>query len=237
MNRGLNYRQSLPGSTTSSMTPMTPMTRKRKRGPLETTPSSDVRFHEEAEVDGITGNIKSVIVIDDDTPEPPPTIASSSSSRPLSNGNNGHPRATNGTIHALRTRAQVAAAHAALNGISSVTSTVVPPPPKRRRRDHPQQAQPAAHGLSTRKPFPQITNKPWPSTSTDNVRIFTLLFSSLFRIFASRLSSPLSSLPYHHKPPRPPLHVMIKRVITLSLQTMLLESDVSAYLIRRRTCP
>jgi dual-specificity kinase len=176
MNRGLNYRQSLPGSTTSSMTPMTPMTRKRKRGPLETTPSSDVRFHEEAEVDGLTGNIKSVIVIDDDTPEPPPTIASSSSSRPLSNGNNGHPRATNGTIHALRTRAQVAAAHAALNGTTSVTSTIVPPPPKRRRRDHPQQVQPAAHGLSTRKPFPQITNKPWPSTSTDAVSIFTLRF-------------------------------------------------------------
>jgi len=171
MNRGLNYRQSLPGSTTSSMTPMTPMTRKRKRGPLETTPSSDVRFHEEAEVDGLTGNIKSVIVIDDDTPEPPPTIASSSSSRPLSNGNNGHPRATNGTNHALRTRAQVAAAHAALNGSNFVASTVVPPPPKRRRRENLQQPQPAAQGLSTRKPFPQITNKPWPSTSTDAVSI------------------------------------------------------------------
>ncbi|KIM33326.1 hypothetical protein M408DRAFT_326086 [Serendipita vermifera MAFF 305830] len=169
MNRGLNYRQSLPGSTTSSMTPMTPMTRKRKRGPLENSPASDVRFHEEAEVDGLTGNIKSVIVIDDDTPEPPPTVASSSSSsRPLSNGNsNGHSKA-NGSLPGLRTRAQVAAAHAALNGNNSVTATVVvPPPPKRRRRDVPQQPHPAANGLSTRKPFPQITSKAWPSTSTD----------------------------------------------------------------------
>lgn len=184
MNRGLNYRQSLPGSTTSSMTPMTPMTRKRKRGPLESSPASDVRFHEEAEVDGLTGNIKSVIVIDDDTPEPPPTIASSSSSRPLSNGNNAHPKTTaNGSLHGLRTRAQVAAAHAALNGSSSATATVVvPPPPKRRRRDVPQPPHPAANGLSTRKPFPQITNKPWPSTSTDVVSIFISFLDRFFNL-------------------------------------------------------
>ncbi|CAG7849297.1 Dual specificity protein kinase lkh1 [Serendipita indica DSM 11827] len=158
MNRGNNYRQSLPGSTTSSMTPATPATRKRKRGPLDTTPSSEVRFHEEDEVDGFTGQIKSVIVIDDDTPEPPPSLPASS--LPLSNGHN-----ANGLLPArpLRTRAQVAAAHAA-----TVTAPVAaaPPPPKRRRRDQPQQP-PSSTTSSTRKPFPQITNKPWPSTSTD----------------------------------------------------------------------
>jgi hypothetical protein len=163
MNRGHNYRQSLPGSTTSSMTPMTPMTRKRKRDPLDTTPLSDVRFHEEDEVDDFTGQVKSVIVIDDDTPEPTPSLPSTGVSHTVTNGHGLSP-----TVRTLRTRAQVAAAHAAMNGNGTVPAPVAPPPPKRRRRDQP--PPPSAAALPTRKPFPQITNKPWPSTSTEVVR-------------------------------------------------------------------
>ncbi|KAG8755269.1 dual specificity protein kinase kns1 [Serendipita sp. 396] len=158
MNRGQNYRQSLPGSTASSMTPATPMTRKRKRGPLDTTPlSSGLGYREENEVDNCTGQIKSVIIIEDDTPEPPPTIPASSI--PPTNGHgNGHLPSKS-----LRTRAQVAAAQAANAGVPA--SAAAPPPPKRRRRDQVQQ--PSSAAVPTRKPFPQITSKPWPSTSTD----------------------------------------------------------------------
>lgn len=167
--RGQNYRQSLPGSTASSATPVTPMTRKRKREPMDSTPSS-VRFHEESELDRFTGQLKSVIVIDD-SPEPSSSLPASSNGLTNGNGFPAPPRA-------LRTRAQVAAAHAALNGSTETPTVVAPPPLKRRRRDQ----FPAASGaaLATRKPFPQITNKAWPSTSTDVVRSFYGRFRAFF---------------------------------------------------------
>lgn len=77
-----------------------------------------------------------------------------------------------------RTRAQVAAATAALKENAAASFQAAPPPPKRRRRDPPQAVGSSTAGqtLPTRKPFPQITNKPWPSTSTDVVRFSTLRF-------------------------------------------------------------
>jgi hypothetical protein len=90
------------------------------------------------------------------------------------NGNNLNGTHPNGSGPVLRqparTRAQVAAATAALKENAAAAFQAAPPPPKRRRRD-PQPGGPTAgHTLPTRKPFPQITNKPWPSTSTDTVR-------------------------------------------------------------------
>lgn len=97
-----------------------------------------------------------------------------------------------------RTRAQVAAASAAATAALKVNAHAkanansnappasfqpAPPPPKRRRRD--QQAVPSS-ALSTRKPFPQITNKPWPSTSTDAVRLFGWIYVLLTPITVCR---------------------------------------------------
>jgi hypothetical protein len=121
-----------------------------------------------------------------------------------------------------RTRAQVAAATAALKENAAAAFQAAPPPPKRRRRD-PQaggvSSSTAGHTLPTRKPFPQITNKPWPSTSTDTVRLnFWITFFNLL--------IPVSLL-YLLPRPKQLRRVMIRRVITLSPQTISSGSDVS----------
>src|SRR5258706_12026020 len=115
MMRGTQYRQSLPGSSTSTLTasvlpsvpPVAAATRKRKREVA----AEIVTYREEQYLDNTTGKLKNVIVIDD-SPEPPPpatTATSATLSAVVQNGFN-HTRPNNVILPSQRrTRAQVAA--------------------------------------------------------------------------------------------------------------------------------
>ena len=179
MMRGTQYRQSLPGSSTSTLTasvlpsvpPLASATRKRKREVA----AEIVSYREEQYLDNTTGKLKNVIVIDD-SPEPPPPVTTATSatlSAVVQNGFN-HTRPNNVVLPSQRrTRAQVAAAAAALSANQSAASSIVPPPAKRRKREPQQQQQIAATTatainqpvLVRPKNYPVLQAKPWPSTS------------------------------------------------------------------------
>lgn len=177
MMRGTQYRQSLPGSSTSTLTasvlPSVPpmATRKRKREVA----AEIVSYREEQYLDNTTGKLKNIIVIDD-SPEPPPpatTATSATLSAVVQNGFN-HTRTNNVVLPTQRrTRAQVAAAAAAQSANQSAASSIVPPPAKRRKREPQQQLQIAATAatatnqpvLVRHKNYPALQAKPWPSTS------------------------------------------------------------------------
>ena len=182
MMRGTQYRQSLPGSSTSTLTasvlpsvpPVAAATRKRKRE----VPTEVVSYREEQYLDNTTGKLKNIIVIDDSPEPPPPATTSTSTSATLSavmqNGFN-HTRTNNIVLPTQRrTRAQVAAAAAAQSANQSAASSIVPPPAKRRKREpHHQQQQIAAAAVTAinqsvlvrPKNYPALQAKPWPSTS------------------------------------------------------------------------
>jgi len=215
MMRGTQYRQSLPGSSTSTLTasvlpsapPVAPTTRKRKREVA----AEIVSYREEQYLDNTTGKLKNIIVIDD-SPEPPPpttTATSATLSAVVQNGFN-HQRTNNVVLPTQRrTRAQVAAAAAAQSANQSAASSIVPPPAKRRKREPQHQSQitttaATATGqpvLVRHKNYPTLQAKPWPSTSaaTDvvspsvhrNYRPVCSIFFWLVRsLFGSLQSSP-----------------------------------------------
>jgi hypothetical protein len=208
MMRGTQYRQSLPGSSTSTLTasvlpsvpPVAAATRKRKREVA----AEVVSYREEQYLDNTTGKFKNIIVIDD-SPEPPPsatTATSATLSAVVQNGFN-HTRNNNVALAPQRrTRAQVAAAAAAQSANQSASS-IVPPPAKRRKREPQQQQQTTGAGAITttqpvlvrQKNYPTLQAKPWPSTSaaTDvvspNVHMIYGSFCSHFRPVRSLLCS------------------------------------------------
>jgi hypothetical protein len=210
MMRGTQYRQSLPGSSTSTLTasllpsvpPVAAATRKRKRELA----AEVVSYREEQYLDNTTGKLKNVIVIED-SPDPPPsatTAASAALEAVVQNGFN-HTRNNNVTLATQRrTRAQVAAAAAAQSANQSASSSIVPPPAKRRKREPPQLQQATAIAttqpvLVRQKNYPTLQAKPWASTSaaTDvvslNINRFTVLFAHIFwpvRCLLGSLQSP-----------------------------------------------
>jgi dual-specificity kinase len=133
--------------------PSTP-TRKRKR-PVQ------VSYSEVQEVDA-NGRLRDVIVIED---TPPPT-ASATASSSLVNGIG--PGSVDTYVPPRRTRAQVAAAKAALshvnNGATASSSSFAAPPTKKRKRENADDAG-AFNGLYKKTNIGIPSGKQWPGDS------------------------------------------------------------------------
>ena len=142
--------------------PSTP-TRKRKR-------PAQVSYSEVQEVDAL-GRLKNVIVIED---TPPPT-ASATASTSIINGIAG---SMSNYIPPIRTRAQAAAAKAALshvnNGAGSSTSSFVAPPVKKRKREYPDEPG-TSNGVYAKKANLGNAAKPWPTGSGAVTEVSPLL--------------------------------------------------------------
>jgi len=141
-----------------------PPSRKRKR-------LNHVHYSEVQERDA-EGRIREVIVIED---TPPPTASASASIM-------GGTASVDTYIPPRKTRAQVAAAKAALtmshtttNGVGSSSSSVVAPLPKKRKRDNVDEL-PTTNGLYAKKPnlglLPAVKHYPGDSATVAVSRTF-----------------------------------------------------------------
>lgn len=154
--------------------PSTP-TRKRKR-------PAQVSYSEVQEVDA-HGRLKNVIIIED---TPPPTASATASTSVI----NGMAGSMSTYMPPIRTRAQAAAAKAALsyvnNGAGSSTSSFVAPPPKKRKREFADEPGPS-NGVHAKKTHFGNAAKPWPTGSGAVTGVSRLLLKCYRR---SHLSLP-----------------------------------------------